>query len=58
MGCKSVLDSKDELLLTLLKLRLGLTHQDLGDRFKIVQSTVSVIFKSWIPLNSIGKIIV
>ena len=38
------------MFLTLMKLRLGLTERDLAARFKIAQSTVSSIFKSWVRL--------
>ena len=50
MGRKPALSSRDEMFLTLIKLRLGLTEKDLAARFKIGQSTVSAIFKSWVRL--------
>ena len=47
-GPKRKLPSKDEFLLCLMKLRLGLITQDLADRFSISQSLVSAIFHCWI----------
>jgi len=42
------LPSADELLLTLMKLRLALLFEDLADRFRISKSCASKIFQSWI----------
>ena len=42
------LSVKDEFLLVLMKLRMGLTDIDLAERFNISQSTVSAIFITWI----------
>ena len=39
-----------ELLLTLMKLRLNLRDQDLSFRFGVCQSTVSRIFRKWIDI--------
>ena len=47
-GRHRVLDSKDEFLLTMMKLRLGLLFEDLGDRFSISKSAASKIFQCWI----------
>ena len=47
------LNSVDELLLTLLKLRLGLLFEDLGDRFGVSKSCASKIFQSWIRALSL-----
>ncbi|XP_066934270.1 uncharacterized protein [Clytia hemisphaerica] len=47
------LNSVDELLLTLMKLRLGLLFEDLGDRFGVSKSCASKIFQSWIRALSL-----
>lgn len=39
---------KDQLLLTLMKLKLNLLNDDLAFRFKISRETVSNIFKTWL----------
>jgi uncharacterized coiled-coil DUF342 family protein len=41
---KTNLTLSDELLLTLMKLRLNLTNDDLSFRFRVSKSSVSVIF--------------
>ena len=46
------LDTKSALFLVLVKLRLGLTDNDLAFRFKIAQSTVSTILNTWLPFLS------
>ncbi|XP_066934750.1 uncharacterized protein [Clytia hemisphaerica] len=43
------LTRENELFLTLVSLRMGLTEVDLAFRFKVAQSTVSSILKAWIP---------
>ena len=48
MGRERKLDSKDEFLLTFMKLRLGLLNQDLAQRFAISESLVTNIFHSWL----------
>ena len=53
-GRQRVLDSKDELLLTMMKLRLSLFFEDLGDRFGISKSTASKIFQCWIRALSVS----
>lgn len=40
----------NQLFLTLVRLRVGLLHQDLGYRFKLSVSTVSTIVTTWIQL--------
>ena len=47
-GKLRTLDSRDEFLLTLMKLRLGLLFEDLGDRFGVTKSCASKIFQCWI----------
>ena len=47
-GPQRKLGSEDELLLTLMKLRLGLLFRDLAARFKISAGLCSQIFHSWI----------
>lgn len=42
------MNSKDEFLLTLMKLRLGLLYQDLAHRFGISKSLSSQVFHSWL----------
>ena len=39
---------EDEYLLVLMRLRMGLTIIDLGERFGISESTVNNIFLTWI----------
>ena len=59
-GPQRKLSSKDEFLLVLMKLRLGLTNKDLASRFGISVSLVSNLFTSWITAmdKTIGKILV
>jgi len=40
----------DQLLITLMKLRLNLPHVDLGKRFKCSQATITNIFMTWIHI--------
>ena len=47
-GPKRKLESKDEFLLTVMKLRLGLLVKDLASRFKICAALTSQIFHAWI----------
>ena len=46
-GRKRILNQNDELLLTLMKLRLGLLNKDLADRFTVSETTVSTIFTTY-----------
>ena len=48
-GRARILPLIDEMLLTLMKLRLNLLHEDLAFRFKISNSLVSCILSTWIP---------
>ncbi|XP_038068286.1 uncharacterized protein LOC119737769 [Patiria miniata] len=41
---------EDELLMTLMKLRLNLREDDLAFRFGVSQSTVSQVISTWLPL--------
>ncbi len=43
------LSSEDQILLVLMKLRLGLLHLDLAERFNVSSATVSKIYRLWIP---------
>lgn len=51
-GPSRKLSGKNEFLLTLIKLRLGLLNEDLGDRFGISRTTVSNILTTWLPFLS------
>lgn len=44
------LNPKEEMLLTFMKIRLGLLDEDLADRFQISLSYVSRIFTTWVKL--------
>ncbi|CAC5379541.1 unnamed protein product [Mytilus coruscus] len=49
---KRTLSLRQEFLLTLMKLRLGLLSEDLADRFGISTATVSSVFTTWIRVLS------
>ena len=49
-GPKRALSQKDEVLLTLMKLRLGSTNADLAQGFGISRSTVSNSFNTWVKI--------
>jgi hypothetical protein len=51
-GPDRALSQKDEFLLTLMKLRLGSTNVDLGQRFGITAASVSNIFATWVKVLS------
>ena len=46
------LSHRDEFLLTLMRLRLGLLNEDLADRFNILTTVCSNTFTTWIRLLS------
>ena len=50
---KSSISLFDELLMVLVKLRLGVPNEDLGYRFHVSSTRVSVIFQKWITLVSV-----
>jgi DNA-binding NarL/FixJ family response regulator len=51
-GRKRKLTFREEMLLVLMKLRLGLTNHDIGNRFNISDSMVSSIFTTLIKVLS------
>ena len=53
IGPNRKLNSIDEFLLTLMKLRLGLLNKDLAKRFNISPTLTSNIFHSWLAAMSI-----
>ena len=48
MGKERNLSSKDEFLLTIAKLRLGLQTMDLAIRFNVSEGSCSNMFLSWL----------
>ena len=57
---KRKLTQKDEFLMTLMRLRLGLLNEDLADRFNVSPTLCSLIFTTWIRVISIilGKALI
>ena len=53
-GTGRCLSPTNELLLTLMKLRLNLNSQFLGHMFGVSTSLVTVILSTWLPLLSLG----
>ena len=47
---KQKVGQKDQFLLVLMRLRLGLMNEDLADRFLISPGTCSMIFSTWVKL--------
>jgi DDE superfamily endonuclease/Helix-turn-helix of DDE superfamily endonuclease len=58
-GPKPKLTSKEEFLLTLMKLRLGLLNRDLADRFNISSALCSKTIKTWLVAmrRSLGHLV-
>ena len=48
-GC-STLPTEDHIMTVLMKLRLGLLHLDLAERFGIALTAVSNIYRNWVPV--------
>ena len=46
---KTILGWQDQMLMVLMKLRLGLKDTDIAYRFKINRTTISRIMRAWIP---------
>jgi len=49
-GRKRKLHQRDELLMTLMRLRLGFQVKDLADRFEVPCATVSSVFGTWVKV--------
>ena len=45
---KRELSKYDELLITLMKIRIGLLNEDITDRFKVTCTLISQIFITWV----------
>ena len=54
------LSQRDDFLLILMRLRLGLLNEDLAERFGVSPTLCSIIFTTWIKLSSevLGKALV
>ena len=48
LGRPRALTLFEEFVLTLMRLRLGLFQKDLADRFNVSETTVSVVFNTWV----------
>ena len=48
LGRRRALDTFQEFVLVLMRLRLGIIERDLGHRFGVSESTVSVIIRTWL----------
>ena len=51
-GRPRALSMEEEFFVTLIRLRLGLPSKDLARRFGIAESTLSVVFNTWVSLLS------
>ncbi|XP_056098360.1 uncharacterized protein LOC130099653 [Rhinichthys klamathensis goyatoka] len=49
---RSSMNLEDHLLVTLMKLRLGLSNKDIAFRFNVTECDVSKILRSWLPVMS------
>uniref|UniRef100_A0A7M5UG70 THAP-type domain-containing protein n=1 Tax=Clytia hemisphaerica TaxID=252671 RepID=A0A7M5UG70_9CNID len=52
MGPERKLCGKDEFLMLLMKLRLGLLEKDLANRFRVSISTTSRVIRTWLKVSS------
>ena len=52
IGPKSKLSGGEEFLLCLMKIRLGLLHEDLANRFSISKTLASRIFSTWVKATA------
>ena len=52
IGPKSKLSGREEFLLCLIKIRLGLLHEDLAKRFSISKTLASRIFSTWVKATA------
>ena len=52
IGPKPKLSCREEFLLCLMKIRLGLLHEDLANRFGISKTLVSRIFSTWVKATA------
>ena len=53
IGPKSKLSAREEFLLCLMKIRLGLLHEDLPNRFSISKPLASTIFSTWVKATQL-----
>lgn len=51
-SCHSSLTSCDHVLIIFMRLRLGLLYKDLGQRFGVPESTMSKVYRTWLPIIS------
>ncbi|KAH9377966.1 hypothetical protein HPB48_015078 [Haemaphysalis longicornis] len=57
---QTFLEPEEQLVMVLMRLRLGLLTEDLACRFRIPSSSVSVIFHRWLDIlsSSLGKLLI
>lgn len=51
---RSSMNLEDHLLVTLMKLRLGLSNKDIAFRFNVTECDISKILRSWLPAMSVA----
>ena len=51
-SCHSSLTSCDHVLVIFMRLRLGLLYKDLAHRFGVPESTMSKVYRTWLPVLS------